>query len=99
MTHLESDPACCPFCMETDFGVIYEKPLDLPSSSDYDLDASALSVSPEHSTALSSNLSQALSLTSEDAELSTGVGMGPAAQEKMRRKSVSHTNKEVVTIG
>ena len=24
ITHLESEPAACPFCMEPDFGVIYE---------------------------------------------------------------------------
>lgn len=24
ITHLESEPAACPYCMETDFGVIYE---------------------------------------------------------------------------
>ncbi|GAA5971258.1 hypothetical protein JCM8115_005486 [Rhodotorula mucilaginosa] len=25
-THLESEPAACPFCMETNFGCVYEKP-------------------------------------------------------------------------
>lgn len=24
-THLESEPAACPFCMETNFGCVYEK--------------------------------------------------------------------------
>lgn len=24
VTHLESEPAACPYCMEPDFGVIYE---------------------------------------------------------------------------
>ena len=74
MTHLESEPACCPFCVETDFGVIYERPNTF---------------SPE----------VAISLGSEDAELSVGIGMAPKAQESARRKSVSHKSKEVVTIG
>lgn len=83
--------------METDFGVIYERPnIPSPLSSTSALNQSALSVSPEAGT---SGLSQALSLNSEDAELSVGIGMAPKAQETMRRKSVSHTSKEVVTIG
>jgi hypothetical protein len=57
---------------------------------------SALAVSPEAGT---SGFSQALSLHSEDAELSVGPGMAPKAQEKMRRKSVSSKAAEVVTIG
>jgi len=24
-THLESEPAACPFCMETNFGSVYDK--------------------------------------------------------------------------
>ncbi|GAA5996171.1 Sip5p [Rhodotorula paludigena] len=31
-THLESEPACCPFCMEPNFGCIYEKPVVRTSS-------------------------------------------------------------------
>jgi len=75
LTHLESEPACCPFCVETDFGVIYERP-NLPSP-----------------------LTSSSALGKEDAELSVGVGMAPKVQETMRRKSVSHKSKEVVTIG
>lgn len=94
LTHLESEPACCPFCMETDFGVIYERPnLPTPMSSQDALNSSALSVSPEAGT---SGLSQALSLGSQS---DVGLGMAPKVQEKMRRKSVSHKSKEVVTIG
>ncbi|KPV75855.1 uncharacterized protein RHOBADRAFT_52872 [Rhodotorula graminis WP1] len=29
-THLESEPAACPFCMETNFGGVYEKPVRPP---------------------------------------------------------------------
>ncbi|BGO97685.1 Protein SIP5 [Rhodotorula toruloides] len=29
-THLESEPAACPFCMEPNFGVVYEKPVVRP---------------------------------------------------------------------
>ncbi|OCF35429.1 zf-C3HC4 type zinc finger protein [Kwoniella heveanensis BCC8398] len=49
ITHLESDPACCPFCMETDFGVIYERPLGMGRNGN----------------ANASGFSQALSLGSE----------------------------------
>ncbi|WWC61203.1 uncharacterized protein I303_103783 [Kwoniella dejecticola CBS 10117] len=92
LTHLESDPACCPFCMETDFGVIYERPITpLDSSSSV-----ALATSPE-SEADASSFSQALSLGSE-AELSVGPGMNPKMKETVRRKSVSSKAQEVVTI-
>lgn len=46
-----------------------------------------------------SGFSQALSIGSEDAELSVGPGMAPKAQETMRRKSVNAKAEEVVTIG
>lgn len=91
ITHLDSDPACCPFCMETDFGVIYERPPEMALTSGSD---SALGVSPEAST---SGFSQAVG--SVDAELSVGPGMAPKVQEKMRRKSVSAKAQEVVTVG
>lgn len=100
LTHLESEPACCPFCVETDFGVIYERPnLPSPLTSSSALGGqSALSISPETDMG-TSGLSQALGMGKEDAELSVGVGMAPKVQETMRRKSVSHKSKEVVTIG
>ena len=34
-----------------------------------------------------------------DAELNVGPGMPPKVQESLRRKSVSHKDKQVVTIG
>lgn len=46
VTHLESDPACCPFCMETDFGVIYERPQPLAEGSAL-ATSPALSLSPD----------------------------------------------------
>ncbi|WWC69535.1 uncharacterized protein I206_103477 [Kwoniella pini CBS 10737] len=92
LTHLESDPACCPFCMETDFGVIYERPITPMDSSS----SVALATSPG-SEADASTFSQALSLGSE-AELSVGPGMNPKMKETVRRKSVSSKAQEVVTI-
>lgn len=92
ITHLESEPACCPFCMETDFGVIYERPLPSIAS----LSQSALATSSE---ANASSLCQAISSGSEDAELNVGPGMAPKTQETVRRKSVNAKSKEVVTIG
>ncbi|WVR05094.1 hypothetical protein IAU60_002106 [Kwoniella sp. DSM 27419] len=92
ITHLESDPACCPFCMETDFGVIYERPIGpMDSGSSF-----ALATSPA-SEAGASGFSQALSLGSE-AELNLGPGMNPKTKETVRRKSVSSKAPEVVTI-
>lgn len=83
--------------METEFGVIYERPaVTMPDMSAFGGSDSALAVSPDNGT---SGFSQALSLRSEDAELSVGPGMAPKAQEKMRRKSVSSKAAEVVTIG
>lgn len=57
---------------------------------------SALSTSPE---AGMSGISQVMSLDGPDAELSVGPGMPPKVQESVRRKSVSHKDKQVVTIG
>ncbi|WVQ78004.1 hypothetical protein IAT38_000085 [Cryptococcus sp. DSM 104549] len=90
ITHLESDPACCPFCMETDFGVIYERPADPLSS----LSSVALATSPAEG---QSGFSQAFSVGS-DADLAVGPGMNPKQKETVRRKSVNAKAKEVVTI-
>lgn len=100
-THLESESACCPFCVETDFGVIYERPtaaLPTPSGilspglSTSPAPASALATSPECGTSAFSN---ALS----DEPLSPGVSDFSAFREEgKRRKSVSSKAKEVVTI-
>jgi len=92
ITHLESEPACCPFCVETDFGVIYERPLPPLAS----LPQSALATSPETS---SLGVSHTPSTGSEDTDLNVGPGMAPKTQETMRRKRVSAKSKEVVTIG
>lgn len=81
--------------METDFGVIYERP-PTPTSTQRSIDSSALATSPEGAT---SGFSQAISLGSEDAELSVGPGMAPKVQETVRRKSVNAKDKQVVTIG
>ncbi|KAI9638399.1 uncharacterized protein MKK02DRAFT_42787 [Dioszegia hungarica] len=95
LTHLESDPACCPYCMETDFGVIYERP-PTPTSTQRSMSSSALATSPEGAT---SGFSQALSLgDDDDADLSMGPGMAPKVQETVRRKSVNAKDKQVVTI-
>ncbi|OWZ56877.1 zf-C3HC4 type zinc finger protein [Cryptococcus neoformans 125.91] len=91
ITHLESEPACCPFCVETDFGVIYERP-PTPMSS---LSSTALATSP--AVAGTSSFGQAFSVGS-DAELAVGPGMNPIQKETIRRKSVSSKAKEVVTI-
>ncbi|WVQ98658.1 hypothetical protein IAU59_005789 [Kwoniella sp. CBS 9459] len=94
ITHLESDPACCPFCMETDFGVIYERPLGMGMNGSGSSQALASSLNDD---ANASGFSQALSLGSES-ELSVGPGMNPKMKETVRRKSVSSKAKEVVTI-
>ncbi|KIR96790.1 zf-C3HC4 type zinc finger protein [Cryptococcus deuterogattii 2001/935-1] len=91
ITHLESEPACCPFCVETEFGVIYERP-PTPMSS---LSSTALATSPNDTD--TSNFSHTFSAGS-DAELAIGPGMNPIQKETIRRKSVSSKAKEVVTI-
>ncbi|SCV68986.1 BQ2448_2006 [Microbotryum intermedium] len=62
-THLESEPAACPFCMEPNFGCIYTKEMN-------DSNGSASSFS---------------------------IVAGVAGEQKRRRKSFAHTEKEVVT--
>nr|ODN99686.1 zf-C3HC4 type zinc finger protein [Cryptococcus depauperatus CBS 7855] len=90
LTHIQSEPACCPFCVETDFGVIYERPLSPLSS----LSGTALATSPDQGDSFPS---QAFSVGSE-ADLAIGPGMNPTRKETLRRKSVSSKAKEVVTI-
>lgn len=92
--------------METDFGVIYERPSSpVPAQRTLSgagavigMGDSALSTSPEAGT---SGISQVMNLGMDgaDAELSVGPGMPPKVQESVRRKSVSHKDKQVVTIG
>lgn len=104
VTHLESDSACCPYCMEPDFGVIYERPSPPRVSPAAGVTggvlisaaAHALSTSPEAGT---SGFSQALSL-SEDTPLSSSPAPSPGLSkpEGTRRKSVSSKAKEVITI-
>lgn len=82
--------------METDFGVIYERP-PTPTSTQRSMSSSALATSPEGAT---SGFSQALSLgDDDDADLSMGPGLAPKVQETVRRKSVNAKDKQVVTIG
>lgn len=99
-THLESEPACCPYCMETDFGVIYERPtaaptpsgvlspIDRGSSPDPTGSDSALATSPDAATSAFS----VFSATDE------GQVVPEAPKETVRRKSVSSKAKGVVTI-
>ncbi|TXT07115.1 hypothetical protein VHUM_03285 [Vanrija humicola] len=104
VTHLESDSACCPYCMEPDFGVIYERPSPPRASPSAGITgpvpisaaAHALSASPEAGT---SGFSQALSL-SEDSPLGSSPAPSPGLTkpEGTRRKSVSSKAKEVITI-
>lgn len=81
--------------METDFGVIYERP-PTPTSTQFSTSSSALATSPD---AGMSGFSQALSMESEDMQLDIGPGMAPRIQESVRRKSVNAKDKQVVTIG
>ncbi|KAG8999698.1 SNF1-interacting protein [Tulasnella sp. 427] len=81
-THLESEPACCPYCVQPNFGVLYKPPSwrtgigsDGPSSIRPDLYKPG---SSGYSTDMPGGLSQA---------------------PKQRRKSLSHLNDDVVTIG
>ncbi|CAK9786938.1 hypothetical protein CC85DRAFT_328766 [Cutaneotrichosporon oleaginosum] len=100
-THLESEPACCPFCVETDFGVIYERPNTAIATPSGVLSSggcspapppSALATTPDGGTSAFSN---ALS----DEPLSPGVSeFSTFREEGRRRKSVSSKAKEVVTI-
>lgn len=104
VTHLESDAACCPFCVESDFGVIYERPSPVPGttppsagtplgappgSGSAAVAAHALSTSPDQG---DSGFSQALSLSSEPLTPTT------SRNGTTRRKSVSSKAKEVITI-
>lgn len=83
MTHLESEPAACPFCMELEFGVIYEVQNIVRSAAGAgagDADEAALVVG---------------SPSSEDG---VAVVDPRRNGETARRKSVSSKSAEVVTI-
>lgn len=103
-THLESEPASCPFCVETDFGVIYERPTTtMPTPSGMlspvpgagPSNSSALATSPEAGTSAFSALSMG-----EESVVSPAAAdyVATIREEGKRRKSVSSKAKEVVTI-
>ncbi|KAF8320044.1 hypothetical protein DL93DRAFT_2032844, partial [Clavulina sp. PMI_390] len=76
-THLVSEPACCPYCMQSNFGVTY-----VPPNWRAGIGAEGSGVRGYSSGSNASN-----------ASTETGVREG-----KRRRKSVSHTSADVVTI-
>lgn len=76
-THVVSEPACCPYCMQPNFGVTYAPPnwrAGIGGESNPRLDSLAQASGPANSV-----------------EISTPEG-------KRRRRSISHTSGEVVTI-
>jgi hypothetical protein len=91
VTHLESEPACCPYCVETDFGVIYERPSPVATLTD------GITSVPQHALATSPDAGasgfSALSVSDEP-----GSGSLTPKTPTPRRKSVSSKAKEVITI-
>ncbi|SGZ22374.1 BQ5605_C022g09480 [Microbotryum silenes-dioicae] len=71
-THLESEPAACPFCMEPNFGCVYTKEM-----------------APARPTVAQND--------SNGSESNFSIVAGVAAEQKRRRKSFAHTEKDVVT--
>lgn len=91
-THLESEPAACPFCMEPNFGCVYDKPT--PSR--------PVIVQPTHSGASSSSSNSASPPSPTAGQDGASPRTEPEQQvaaPKPRRKSFAHTEKEVVTTG
>lgn len=80
-TNLISEPAACPYCVETNFGVTYIPPAPARRTG---LGAPKNANPPE--------------LTRSASTDSSEVEMGPAAAAHARRKSLSHTASEVVTV-
>ena len=87
--------------------MIYERPpIPTTTSSEFALttstsppSGSALSTSPASPDDGMKGLSEALIAQNQDADLNVGIGMNPKEQETLRRKSVNHKAKEVVTTG
>jgi len=103
-THLESEPAACPYCMEPNFGCVYVRepvrhvPLfrnEPQGRAAANADAPRLSLRsqarPKAQTTQNNAGSSAFSMTED--------GSAPVAKPKPRRKSFAHTEKEVVTTG
>ncbi|CED84241.1 Putative Zn-finger protein [Phaffia rhodozyma] len=83
LTHLESEPACCPFCMEPNFGIIYNRPRPRITTSHHQSSLSTIS---------------AISTGAGDSSFSMDDGApSPRREDRMRRKSIGHTNSGVVT--
>lgn len=86
-TNLLSEPAACPFCVEPNFGVTYIPP---PINRRTGLGAPKSTLKPGERPTDALNRAQ----SADSSELE----MGPAASAHSRRKSLSHTAAEVVTV-
>ncbi|QRW00273.1 hypothetical protein RhiJN_28291 [Ceratobasidium sp. AG-Ba] len=82
-THIVSEPAACPYCVQDNFGVTYEPPTWRSGL--------VMSTSGSSRPELSRLTGSAVSGSSTDSQ-------GPLTSERARRKSVPHQAGEVVTI-
>lgn len=94
-THLESEPAACPYCMEPNFGCVYNR--ESVSTDGWGLYHRArgltLCAPRQHRPSIqpqASGSSSAVSSSEDSVQ---------QAEKKPRRKSFAHTEKEVVTTG
>jgi len=88
-TNLISEPAACPYCVEPNFGVTYIPP---PPARRTGLGAPKSGQNAQTGAPKLTRSGSSTSATGSDQE------MGPAAAAHARRKSVSHTAAEVVTV-
>ncbi|SCZ96627.1 BZ3500_MvSof-1268-A1-R1_Chr4-4g07493 [Microbotryum saponariae] len=104
-THLESEPAACPFCMEPNFGCVYTK--EMVSLLSYRIVLRATRFGASERPVLTRKrffrIRQAPARPtvaqndSNGSESSFSIVAGVADEQKRRRKSFAHTEKEVVT--
>ncbi|KAF9519928.1 hypothetical protein BS47DRAFT_1008038 [Hydnum rufescens UP504] len=87
-THIVSEPACCPYCMQPNFGVTYAAPTWRSGIGSEGGNA----MRSDFLTHNSSNSGSAASSASAE------VGSGSTSDGKRRRKTLSHTSRDVVTI-
>lgn len=103
-TNMISEPAACPYCVEPNFGVTYVPP---PPEQRTGLGADRKTTStsrpavPKMTRSGSSQSSSAVNLDENASAITIAEDereMGPAASAHARRKSLSHTAAEVVTV-
>lgn len=104
MLKLAATAVCCPYCVESNFGVTYESPLpsqrtdwEAPTTQPIAMDSPSSGASPEFVGTPTSPDPNASAFSTTSTAVGTPSSATLFAEKSRRRKSTSHTSPEVVT--